>query len=69
MHPHKVSGVFGDSNAIVIKLNRQGKKRDWKTSLKWQRLKPYEEFAKLVERHWDGIARSFLPTQYEEDPL
>jgi hypothetical protein len=23
---HKVSGVFGDSNAIVIKLTRQGKK-------------------------------------------
>lgn len=23
---HKVSGVFGDSNALVIKLTRQGKK-------------------------------------------
>lgn len=23
---HKISGVFGDSNAIVIKLTRQGKK-------------------------------------------
>lgn len=29
---------------------------NWKASLKWQRLKPYEEFAKLIERHWDGIA-------------
>lgn len=28
----------------------------WKQSLKWQRLKPYEDFAKLIERHWDGIA-------------
>ena len=28
---------------------------NWKASLKWQRLKPYEEFAKMIERHWDGI--------------
>jgi len=28
----------------------------WRAALKWQRLKPYEEFAKLIERHWDGIA-------------
>jgi len=29
---------------------------NWRSSLKWQRLKPYEEFAKMIERHWDGIA-------------
>ena len=29
---------------------------NWKDSLKWQRLKPYEEFSKMIERHWDGIA-------------
>jgi len=28
----------------------------WKAALKWQRLKPYEEFAELIERHWNGIA-------------
>ena len=28
----------------------------WKASLKWQRLKPYEDFAEMIERHWDGIA-------------
>ena len=28
---------------------------NWKASLRWQRLKPYESFAKLVEKHWDGI--------------
>jgi transposase len=28
---------------------------NWKASLKWQRLKPFEEFAALVERHWDGV--------------
>ncbi|MEI8230918.1 MAG: ISL3 family transposase [Candidatus Peregrinibacteria bacterium] len=27
----------------------------WKESLKWQRLKPLEEFAAMVERHWKGI--------------
>lgn len=34
---------------------------NWKNSLRWQRLKPYEEFAKLVERHWDGIAAYSRP--------
>jgi len=29
---------------------------NWKASLKWQRLKPYEEFAEMIEQHWDGIA-------------
>jgi len=34
---------------------------NWKASLKWQRLKPYEKFAELVERHWDGIAAFCKP--------
>jgi transposase len=29
---------------------------NWKAALKWQRLKPYEEFAAMIERHWDGVA-------------
>ena len=29
---------------------------NWKQSLKWQRLKPYEKFARMIDRHWDGIA-------------
>ena len=28
----------------------------WKESLQWQRLQPYEKFAEMIERHWDGIA-------------
>ena len=28
----------------------------WKSALRWQRLKPYEKFARMVEAHWDGIA-------------
>jgi len=28
----------------------------WKKQLRWQRLKPYEKFATMIERHWDGVA-------------
>jgi len=28
----------------------------WRDSLKWQRLKPYERFAAMIDRHWEGIA-------------
>jgi transposase len=27
----------------------------WRESLKWQRLRAYEKFAKMIDRHWDGI--------------
>jgi len=29
---------------------------NWKAQLRWQRLKPYEKFADMIEKHWDGIA-------------
>ena len=29
---------------------------NWKDALRWQRLEPYEKFAGMIERHWDGIA-------------
>lgn len=29
---------------------------NWKASLHGQGLKPYEKFAEMIERHWDGIA-------------
>jgi transposase len=29
---------------------------NWKAALKWQRLKPYQKFARMIEEHWDGIA-------------
>ena len=29
---------------------------NWRSSLKWQRLRPFEEFAEMIESHWDGIA-------------
>lgn len=33
----------------------------WCASLRWQRLKPFEDFAALIERHWDGIAMYCRP--------
>jgi transposase len=34
---------------------------NWKAALKWQRLKPFEDFAEMIERHWDGIAAYAKP--------
>ena len=34
---------------------------NWRSSLKWQRLKPYEKFAEMIDRHWDGIAAYCKP--------
>lgn len=34
---------------------------NWKQALKWQRLKPYEKFAQMIARHWDGIAAYCQP--------
>ena len=28
---------------------------NWKVQLKWSRLKPFQKFVGLVERHWNGI--------------
>jgi transposase len=29
---------------------------NWRAALKWQRLQPYENFAEMIDRHWEGIA-------------
>ena len=34
---------------------------NWRESLKWQRLEPYEKFARMIDRHWDGIAAYCKP--------
>jgi transposase len=34
---------------------------NWRASLKWQRLEPYEKFAAMIDRHWDGIAAYCQP--------
>jgi hypothetical protein len=33
----------------------------WRASLKWQRLKPFDRFAAMIERHWAGIAAYCQP--------
>ena len=34
---------------------------NWRASLKWQRLKPYEKLDAMIERHWHGIAAYCRP--------
>jgi transposase len=34
---------------------------NWCDALKWQRLRPYEEFAVMIANHWDGIAAYCRP--------
>ncbi|MCX5658036.1 MAG: transposase [Candidatus Omnitrophica bacterium] len=34
---------------------------NWKPALKWQRLPPYRKFARMIDRHWDGIAAYCQP--------
>ena len=34
---------------------------NWRASLKWQRLTPYEKFAEMIDRHWNGIAAYCKP--------
>ena len=34
---------------------------NWRAQLKWQCVKPYEDFADIIERHWDGIAAYCKP--------
>jgi transposase len=33
----------------------------WRAALRWQRLKPFEDFAALIERHWEGVAAYCRP--------
>ena len=51
--------------SISITYEREGWARrffeNWRASLKWQRLKPYEKFAQMIDRHWDGIAAYCKP--------
>jgi transposase len=34
---------------------------NWRAALRWQRLKPFEKFARMIEKHWDGIAAFCRP--------
>jgi len=41
---------------------------NWRDALKWQRLKPFEKFAAMIETHWHGIA-SFCRPENKAVPL
>jgi len=34
---------------------------NWRASLKWQRLEPYQRFAAMIDRHWAGVAAYCQP--------
>jgi transposase len=57
--------VLKESFGQLWSYEREGWARrffdNWRASLKWQRLKPYEKFAEMIERHWDGIAAYCKP--------
>jgi hypothetical protein len=36
---------------------------NWRASLKWRRLEPYERFADMINRHWDCIAASYCNSE------
>ncbi len=35
--------------------------QNWRAALRWQRLAPYEKFAEMIDRHWEGIAAYCKP--------
>jgi len=57
--------VLKESFGQLWSYEREGWARrffeNWRSSLKWQRLKPYEKFAKMIDRHWEGIAAYCRP--------
>ena len=36
----------------------------WKQALKWQRLAPFEKFARMIDQHWAGLVSYWQP-QYQ----
>ena len=57
--------LLKESFAQLWDYEREGWARrffeNWRASLKWQRLEPYEKFAQMIDRHWDGIAAYCKP--------
>src|SRR5215468_5455068 len=53
--------VLASCGAMNAKAGRGGSSRTGGRGLKWQRLKPYEKFAEMIDRHWDGIAAYCRP--------
>jgi transposase len=57
--------VLKESFGQLWSYEREGWARrffeNWRSSLKWQRLKPYKKFAAMIDGHWDGIAAYCRP--------
>ena len=57
--------LLKESFGQLWSYNREGWARrffeNWRASLKWQRLKPFEKFAAMIERHWEEIAAYCQP--------
>ena len=57
--------VLKESFGQLWNYEREGWARrffdNWRASLKWQRLEPFEKFAEMIDRHWDGIAAYCKP--------
>lgn len=57
--------VLKESFGQLWRYEREGWARrffdNWRAGLKWQRLTPYEKFAEMIDRHWDGIAAYCRP--------
>jgi len=57
--------LLKESFGQLWSYNREGWARrffeNWRASLKWQRLKPFEKFAIMIENHWEGIAAYCQP--------
>src|SRR5215204_1869426 len=57
--------VLKESFGQLWSYEREGWARrffeNWRASLKWQRLEPYEKFAAMIDHHWDGIAAYCRP--------
>ena len=50
---HAAFGAGRANNSVRVRRSRI---ENWRASLKWPRLKPYQKFAEMIDRHWDGIA-------------
>jgi transposase len=52
---HLMKESFGHLWSYTSKTCARRFFRDWTNQLKWSRLTPYRKFARMVERHLDGI--------------
>jgi transposase len=57
--------VLKESFGQLWSYEREGRARrffeSWRTSLKWQHLKPYQKFAEMIDRYLDGVAAYCRP--------